>query len=583
MKNKYVLIGLAIIIGGLLGWFIKPSNDSISTDHSHALAEQNQVWTCSMHPQIRQLNAGKCPLCGMDLIPLNASNDGADPNAITMSPTALKLAHVETMIVGGQKFEKEIRLSGKVQKDERKVYTQTSHIPGRVEQLNVTFTGERISKGQVVARVYSPDLVTAQKELFEAYSIKDEQPRLYQAAREKLINWKLTEKQIDDIINSNKVENEFPILADLSGIVLNKKVNLGDYVMRGTPIYEIADLSMVWIEFDAYEYDLTWIKVGNNIAFTIQSLPGEDFKGKISFIDPVINPETRIAKARIDFSNAGLKLKPEMFATGYLQAKLPSPDGIVIPKSAVMWTGEKSVVYTKSVSDQGFHFAMKEVILGPSTNEGYVVKSGLEEGMEIVVNGTFSIDAAAQLSGKPSMMNRSGSTMSTGHNHGEIKQPEKKQITNQTISNDAQLSVEKILKIYLELKDALIIDDFKNSKIITQKLLDQILKTDMNVFKGEYHAVWMSFQKGSVNNLKLIQSAKNIEEFRNHFLKLSELSIDLLKNTGPINQTLYIEFCPMADNNKGGYWISAQENILNPYFGDKMLTCGSVMETIKKQ
>lgn len=297
-KNTiYIALG-TLVLGLLLGWFFfggTPENQT--SEHQHEQSE-NTTWTCSMHPQIRQPEPGQCPICGMDLIPLNSeSSDEENPMEIKMSPTAMQLANVQTSVITRQKPVKEVRMNGKVKADERKISSQSSHIPGRIEKLMVSFTGEQVSKGQVLAYVYSPELVTAQEELFEAYKIKEDQPQLYQAARGKLSNWKLTEKQIDKILEASEPQEQFPVLADVSGVVLSKKVNLGDYIKKGQILFEVADLSKIWVLFDVYESDMPWIKKGNDVVFTIQSLPGETFKGNITFVDPVINPKTRVAAA----------------------------------------------------------------------------------------------------------------------------------------------------------------------------------------------------------------------------------------------------------------------------------------------
>jgi len=282
----------------------------------------------------------------------------------------------------------------------------------------VNFTGEHVHKGQVLAYIYSPELMIAQEELFEVYKIKESQPELYKAARGKLINWKLTEKQIDNIIQKGQSQEQFPVLADVSGVVLNKRVNLGDYIQKGQSLFEVADLSKVWVLFDVYESDISWVKKGDEISFTFQSLPGEIFKGNITFIDPVINPKTRVVTARVEVINRGDQLKPEMFALGIVKSQLKNQEKVlIVPKSAVMWTGERSIVYIKQASASGISFMMREVTLGPALGNSYIIKDGLEEGEELATHGTFSIDAAAQLAGKNSMMNKVGTKTVQGHQH----------------------------------------------------------------------------------------------------------------------------------------------------------------------
>jgi membrane fusion protein, copper/silver efflux system len=420
--RKTTIIAASTLAAGLLfGWLIFGGADSSSAEeHGHDTAvESETTWTCSMHPQIRQEEPGDCPLCGMDLIPLDEDEGDGEPLAIRMSPTAMQLAGVSTLKVTSAEAMKSIRLTGKVQADERLVHSQSSHIPGRIEQLRVAYTGAYVRKGDAIASIYSPELTTAQEELFEAQKTKATVPRMFNAAKEKLKNWKLTEAQIDQLLEEGTARETFDIHADVSGYVVEKKVNRGDYVRTGEALYEIADLSRVWVLFDLFESDVSWVKKGATVDFTVGSLPGESFEGTVAWVDPVIDPRTRVARARVEFDNSSLKLKPEMFVTGTVAATLPDrSESIAVPKSAVMWTGKRSLVYVRSDTDQGVSFVMREVTLGPALGDSYIIESGLQEGEEIAVSGTFSIDAAAQLAGKPSMMSPEGGPVMTGHDHG---------------------------------------------------------------------------------------------------------------------------------------------------------------------
>jgi membrane fusion protein, copper/silver efflux system len=254
--------------------------------------------------------------------------------------------------------------------------------------------------------IYSPELITAQKELLEAIKLKDSYPAILTASREKLKQWKLTDTQITDIESAGIVKEEFDMKSNTTGIVITKRVNIGDYVSQGSPIYEICDLTHVWALFEAYENDLPWLKIGDSISFTIESLPGRIFKGNISFIDPVINTETRIARVRVEVVNVNGIFKPGMFVTGNSSSFFAEgKKRIVIPQSAVLWTGTRSIVYVKVQHVDETAFIIREITLGPSVANGYLVLEGLTEGEEIVTNGTYSVDASAQLAGKKSMMN----------------------------------------------------------------------------------------------------------------------------------------------------------------------------------
>ncbi|PJA52180.1 MAG: efflux RND transporter periplasmic adaptor subunit, partial [Candidatus Marinimicrobia bacterium CG_4_9_14_3_um_filter_48_9] len=311
-SNQYFRYSLFLIVGLLIGWAVFHSSGKNEKENNHQVQESKaEVWTCSMHPQIRMDKPGKCPICAMDLILLNQSGGAtSDPMAIHLTKEAAQLANVLTTVVGRQNPVKELRLYGKVQADERLRQNQVSHLSGRIEKLLVNFTGEPIQKGQKLAVVYSPELVTAQQELIEASKTKQAQPAIYEAAKERLLQWKLTEAQISDIEGSGNVRANVDVVSNSNGIVTARRVNSGDYVNQGSVLFEISDLSRVWVLFDAYESDLPFLKQGDKIDFTLQALPGTSYSGTVRFIDPVIDPTNRVAKIRVEMSNPGAKLKP---------------------------------------------------------------------------------------------------------------------------------------------------------------------------------------------------------------------------------------------------------------------------------
>lgn len=597
LDKKVVIVGVATLVVGLLaGWLIFGGNSSNSRDdNEHVKTEVNgeTLWTCSMHPQVRQSEPGDCPICGMDLIPLeNDKNVDIDPNAISMSATAMQLASISTAIVGVMNPVKQVRLNGKVQSDERLIHSQSSHIPGRIEKLLVNFTGEFVNKGQPIAHVYSPELVTAQQELFEAQKIAESQPQLFAAAKEKLRNWKLSDKQIVEILTSGKSQESFPVQADVAGYITSKLINPGDYVRKGDAIYEIADLSKVWVLFDVYESDMNWIKRGDKVKFAIASLPGEDFEGVISFIDPMIDAKTRVAKARVEYNNASRKLKPEMFASGMVEARLAGKsNSLVVPKTAVMWTGKRSVVYVKLNSDQGVNFIMREVTLGSALGDSYMVEEGLLEGEEIAVNGTFSIDAAAQLAGKPSMMSPEGGVVMTGHNHGDVVReeseaaaeikPNAERSQSMSIDKQAKDALKPLYATYLKWKDAMTNDDFAEAQKMAINMKSVLEKINMGLFKGDSHDAWMDFQGSLSNSLEHVLHFSDIEQLRKTFQTVSTTMIEMANTFKPLGETIYVLHCPMADNNKGADWLSSEKEIRNPYFGSSMLTCGEVTKEIR--
>lgn len=436
LRKKQVLYPLIALAGFVLGWLLfSPSSSPESAGGTHAEAhnhdmhgtshdlvqDESCVWTCSMHPQIRQDKPGKCPICGMDLIPLkkNVISGGdavSDPDAIRLSDEAMALADVQTTRVSRSNPVKQVRLYGKIIPDERSLQSQTAYVGGRIERLDIEFTGETVRAGQTLATLYSPELFTAQQELLEA--VRMQQPALVQAAREKLRLWNLTDAQIDAIQYSGQASPMVEIKSNTNGIVIAKRVNRGDYVSQGSILFDIANLSRVWAMFDAFEVDLPFLAKGDRVEFTLSAFPGKTYSGRISFIDPILNATTRTARVRVDVANPTLEMKPEMYATAQVAAPLKGyKDRIVVPQTAVLWTGKRAVVYVRLPDTDTPTFRMREVTLGPALGGAYVVLDGLSDGEEIVTNGVFSIDASAQLEGKRSMMNEDtpGTAPMTGH------------------------------------------------------------------------------------------------------------------------------------------------------------------------
>lgn len=595
-KKNIIIIGAALVAGLLLGWLFFGGSGEVQTpdrasQHNHSA--ESTTWTCSMHPQIKQPEPGDCPICGMDLIPLEEDESETDPREIRMSPTAMQLANIHSQTVTKGMAHKTVRLDGKIEADERQVNSQTSHVPGRIEKLTINFTGQYVTKGSPVAYVYSPDLVTAQEELFEAREIKETQPELYRASYEKLKNWKLTNAQIEKILDSGELKEQLPILADVSGYVTEKLVSTGDYVKRGETIFKIADLSTIWVLFDVYESDIPWIDKGDKVTFTVASLPGETFSGKISYVDPVIDSKTRVAKARVEVNNPDLKLKPEMFVSGEVEAGLSgTEEDIVVPQSAVMWTGKRSVVYVKTSTEDNVSFIMREVLLGPDLGNSYIVKEGLKAGEEIAVNGTFSIDAAAQLAGKPSMMSPEGGKLATGHDHGSMSSEEMesmestsppaedKEIPNYQAPQQFKKQLTAFFDQYIEMKDALVASDAEKSANQAQETLQALNNTDLALLEGDAHIFWMENLDKMESSLTTISESDDLKTQRKAFVDFNPILFTKIKAFGLDGKTVYYQFCPMANNDKGAYWLSTEENIRNPYYGDMMLECGEVKESI---
>ncbi|MCF7561591.1 efflux RND transporter periplasmic adaptor subunit [Sabulilitoribacter multivorans] len=590
MKKILIYAGI-LVVGLLLGWLLFGGSSNNESEHGHdRVAEANQLWTCSMHPQIMQPEPGDCPICGMDLIPAESSADGLLVDQFKLTENAMALANIQTTIVGkGNVDGNMIKLSGKIAENEEANAVQVSYFTGRIERLNISFTGEEVRKGQLLATIYSPELYAAQQELITASSLKESQPALYKAVRNKLKLWKLSESQINQIEETGKVKENFSVYATVSGIVTEKLVEQGDYIKQGQPLLKIANLNTVWANFDMYENQIDHFRKGQEVMISTNAYPNKEFKGQVDFIDPVLNTKTRTVTLRVVLNNREDIFKPGMFVTANIERVSNSNDEVLtIPASAVLWTGERSVVYLKANPDQAI-FEMREVVLGNQVGNEYEVLEGLFVGNEIVTNGTFTVDAAAQLQGKKSMMNKDGGKIMTGHeghlgmdNNLSTKESVHSNMNERlTVSEKFQEQLKVVFNDYINLKDALVKEDSKRTSVYATSLLNNLSKVDMKLLSdNNAHTHWMSLVGDIKSSATSISKTSDIKGQRDHFKHLSSHLINAVQLFG-VKEKVYVEFCPMADNNKGAYWLSKEEKVINPYFGEAMLTCGEVKQIIE--
>lgn len=562
MKPKSIIINIILLTAGfVLGWLIFGGERSSTHDHTSEAATE---YTCSMHPQIRQQGPGKCPLCGMDLIPVSSAGGSSNPFVHEMTPEAMALANIQTTKVKSVSATNELTLTGKVKVNEQQLSVVTAKFPGRIEKLFVNFEGQEVRKGEKLATLYSPELVTAQRELLEAKKMANISPQLYEAAKEKLRLWKINDRQIEQIEASGNVTTTLDVYADASGVVTKRQVSLGDYVSTGSVMMEFANLSSVWVVLDAYESDLSWIKNGSTITFTVPSLPGKTFSATIQYINPVVNPETRSVAVRAVVPNTGNFLKPEMLVNATLQTKLDTKvTGLAIPATAVLWTGKRSVVYVKQKGSTPA-FERREITLGARMKDTYIIENGLDEGEEVVSNGVFAVDASAQLSGNYSMMN------APGIKSLEVPDAFRDQLTT-------------VAKTYYGVKNALVESNPLSAATAAKEVLKALKAVDMKLLEGRAHDAWMELLKPMEQGASGISTKTDVEAQRKDFELLSDHLIEAVELFGLTSEKAYRAYCPMAFDDKGAYWLSEFEDIKNPYFGASMLKCGENREVFRKR
>ncbi len=479
-------VGL-LLVGLLTGLSMRggsmPVGVPVGDEHAaHDAADKMvDIWTCSMHPQIRRDGPGKCPLCGMDLVPVKKSAGGV--RTISISPDVLKLMNVQTVPVAHRYVTAEVRMVGKIDYDETRLGHVTAWVSGRLDRMFVDYTGVEVKKGDHMVSIYSEELYTAQEELISATQSKAERPSsrfiepidLAESARQKLRLLGITEQQIQEIEQRGKPNDHITIYSPVGGIVIQKLRQEGDRVRTGDRIYTVADLTHLWVQMDAYESDLAWLRYGQEVEFTTEAYPGEVFKGQVAFINPVLNEMTRTVKVRVNVSNAEGRLKPEMFVSAVVRSKIaaggrvldaslagkwispmhpeiikdapgncdicgmplvraetlgyvtaePSDSAkpLVIPVSAALLTGTRAIVYVQVANAEEPTYEGREIVLGPRAGDYYLIQAGLNEGELVVTNGNFKLDSALQISAKPSMMTPEGGGGGGGHNHGGESKP----------------------------------------------------------------------------------------------------------------------------------------------------------------
>lgn len=425
--------------------------------------------------------------------------------------------------------------------------------------------------------------------MLEAAAIKESRPALYNAAKRKLQLWNLTDVQIAEIESSGEPQMYFDVLSPISGTVMMRHVSLGDYVQEGTALFQVTDLSKVWVMFDAYEDDLPWLNVGDAVEFTVQSLPGKEYNSKITYIDPYIDSKTRIAKVRIEVSNNKGELKPEMFADAVVRSEIDyNSEPVLVPKSSVLWTGKQSVVYVKVPGRESPTFLSRQITLGPLAGDQYVVTDGLQEGEEIATNGVFKIDAAAQLAGKVSMMNPDGGDsgvmnmpgMDMGSQSNNDQQQSMSMPDESEIPDQFKQQLTKVYHDYISMKDAFVTSEAANVSQAAGTLEQALKEVNMELLKGNNHMKWMDLLAKLNSSVQSISQQSDIEEQRKNFSEFNNAFYETIKQFGLINTTVYYQFCPMFNNTQGAYWLSNTEEILNPYYGDAMLSCGETKETL---
>ena len=555
MKKKYIIIGLIVIAVAAVGLILFPPLISRSE-----VKTEKQLYTCGMHPQIIEDHPGNCPICGMKLVPVKNSTVGnstsggrkilywrapMDANEIYDHPGKSKMgmdlvpvyedkagssgivkidpAVVQNMNVKIAPVEKKnlssiVITNGVLKSNEKTEYIVTTRVSGWIEKLYVNYTGEKVTKGEKLMDIYSPELVSAQQELLTALSydksvnnsslkdVLDSGNELVKNAVRKLELLEVPEKDIERLKETKDIKTYVTLYAQNSGTVITKDVLEGQKINSGMPLMQISDLSNLWLLADVYEYELSKIDVGSTAKIKFNYLPGQTFNGKVSFIYPTLDPKSRTVKIRLDINNSKGKLKPEMFANVEISGKDfgLSP---VIPENAVIRSGMKDIVI---ISLGNGKFKPQTVILGGYSDGYYQVISGLNEGSNIVTSAQFLIDSESNLKSAIGMMQEADSDSTPAGKNIGLSDDKKMKKTgeNAKLNSDAEIKRENSAKVIPE--------DIVRKEPINPEAIDK--NKDGKLFEDEMDWNVISDKPGkcplcgmTLTELTIAQVKKNLE------------------------------------------------------------------------
>lgn len=600
-----------------------------------AEAGQQTTFTCPMHPQIRQPTAGRCPICGMALVPATSTGADLDRLAVTIEPAQRRLANIQTAKVTKQPISTAIQTIGAIQIDESRQSTIAAYIDGRVERLFADYTGVKVEKGDHLAVVYSPQLFSAQVEYVEARRtlksmsgaalevVRETQQKLATNSRQKLVELGMTEEQIGQLESTAKPQSRLTIYAPIGGTVIEKLAEEGKYISAGEPIYRIANLSTVWLMLELYPEDASRIRFGQVVRAELGSLPGKTLIGRVAFIDPTVSKTNRTVGVRVEFKNDNGRLRPGDYAKatieiplgsqgevfdkelagrwispmhpqvirdkpgdcpicgmklvptsryGYTDEPVPQTASVVVPRSALLMAGDHSVVYVET--DPG-RFELRNVTLGPILKTQAVVLSGVTPGEKVATSGNFLIDSQMQLAGNPSLIDPM--KFEAGTKQDDHKEPlQFESIKIERVVGPAGEKLERFYAAYFDIQRELAADKQPGESPVKSLIaLSSELAANDNLPKEARQEL------GSVKKQADHLHHLPIDKARQNFKAISQAVVTLSTQvrgeqaTRPFQQF----FCPMVKQGAGD-WLQADEQLRNPYFGSEMLRCGELVRTI---
>ena len=575
-----VTFALGARVGPTLGTDLHQAWLYVAGSSQAESSDGHQYYTCGMHPWVVLPHPGNCPICGMKLVPLDPAKFSGE---VTIDPVVSQNIGVRVEKVEEGSTSGSIRTVGTVTYDETLLADVNLKVSGWIEHLNVDYLGAPVKRGQVLFSVYSPELYAAQGEYLLAYKASQRAKsgtspaasglasQLLDPARTKLGLYDVGPAALRALEARGKPLKTISISSPQNGVVIEKQAFEGMRVTPGTTAYRIADLSRVWVMATIYEYQSRQIELGQQATMTLTYLPGEKFEGKVVYIYPFLEEQTRQLKVRLEFENPDQKLKPGMYAT-VVFAGTKTESRALVSRSAVIDTGERQVAF---VAKGEGRFEPRTVHMGAETDDGKVeILDGLRPGEQVVVSGQFLIDSEAR-------MREALAKMMKGTPASEATKPQAPAVESSSIQlpEAANHALGAVIDGYLAVGHALAQDDTTDLGVSARKMaeaMDALLATQVPDEPHFWHE--HAEAKGVKQGAQALARANTVAEARATYATLSADVSRLLHTTGvPKNyeKKLVDAHCPMypANSKKGSVWVQPKGSIRNPYFGQAMLTC----------
>ncbi|PZR33019.1 MAG: efflux transporter periplasmic adaptor subunit [Azospira oryzae] len=574
----YILISASLLLNC--------SGGKKESAHDHTAETPATKYTCPMHPSVIQDGPGKCPICGMDLVPKNQAS--GDNNDLMLNESQIRLANITMQKVTLQSIGQTVVINARLVVDQDYSEVITSRSAGRVERLFFKETGRFVKKGEPLYELYSETLLTLQKEYLLAkdqYEALGKTENRYEsflkASERKLLLYGLSKSQVEQLGQSKTAKQQITFLAPASGMITEINASEGQYLSEGGMLYKIENITRLWLEAELYPQETSLVKIGDKINVRVSGYESSPVETKVTFLSPEYRANTQIVIMRAAIENQDMKFKPGTQAQVLLNHSARKT--LAIPTDAVIRDGKGTHVYVESDTNT---FQPRMVKTGLEDFEKVEITEGLIENEIVVVSGAYLLYSELVL--------KKGVSPMAGHQHDamnnivkddKMQREAPQQVDNkkQTITIDPRFSeqVAAVLEPYLKMKDALVASNVKSVNQESKKFSATLKKVDMTLLQGEAHINWMEKLNVMERTSASIQTETDLEKQRALFSDLTNALYASIKMYSVNGLHVYYQYCPMAFDNKGAYWLSLDKEISNPYFGEQMLTCGETKETLK--